>query len=85
MFQYVFVTDVAAGTRDKTVHEELAKHVNLLMRPGRADIIDIETILNHIWFFFDIIVKSMAQHLLSTGRIKVSSLFFFLPCPAKPY
>ncbi len=67
----MFITEAAASVKDKTVHEELANQLNSLMRPAKTDPMVVETILNHLWFFVDIIVKSMAQHLLSTGRIKV--------------
>lgn len=79
-FQYVFVTETVAGPKQKTVHEELAQYLKAALRPNQADQLIVSKFLKHIWFFFDILVKSMAQYLLSTDRIKVyivySSLIF---------
>ena len=68
----MFVTEPVASTRDKTVHEQLATQLSTCSAPHSAESADIEATLNHLWFFFEIISKSMAQHLLRTGRIKVS-------------
>jgi len=81
-FQYVFVTETVAGPKQKTVHEELAQYLKAALRPNQADQLIVSKFLKHIWFFFKILVKSMAQYLLSTDRIKVyfvySSLVFFI-------
>ena len=69
--QYVFVTELAAGSKMKTVHEELSKHLKVLLRPTQADQMVVGKFMKHSWFFFEVLLKSMAQHLLSTGRIKV--------------
>ncbi len=71
MFQYVFVTEPVASTKQKSVHEELAHNLKAMLLPTNADQLVIGKFMKHSWFFFDLIVKSMAQHLLSTGRIKV--------------
>jgi len=70
-FQYVFVTETVAGPKQKTVHEELAQYMKAALRPNQADQLIVSKFLKHIWFFFEILVKSMAQYLLSTDRIKV--------------
>ena len=70
-WQYVFVTEPAASTKHKTVHEQLALNLKSVLRPTQTDQLVIGKFMNHSWFFFDILIKSMAQHLLTTGRIKV--------------
>ena len=74
LFQYVFVTESVAGSKQKSVHEELAKNLKATLRPTQADQLVIGKFLKHSWFFFDVLIKSMAQHLLCTGRIKVGVL-----------
>eukprot|EP00794_Sanderia_malayensis_P010919 gene10919-12079_t len=51
----------------KTVHGEMAKHLSFYLKPG-SDPAIIDCILQRAWFFFDIIVKSMAQCHLSNSR-----------------
>ena len=75
-FQYVFVTETVAGPKQKTVHEELAQYLKAALRPNQADQLIVSKFLKHIWFFFEILVKSMAQYLLSTDRIKVHICWF---------
>ena len=70
--KYVFVTEPAASSKDRTVHEELAKHLKATLRPTQADHLVLLKFLGHSWFFFEILLKSMAQHLLFTGRIKMA-------------
>ncbi|XP_074657465.1 dedicator of cytokinesis protein 9-like [Tubulanus polymorphus] len=67
--KYVFRTTEA---KHKTVHEELAKNLTMLLRPQKTDHLVLQKLLKHCWFFFEIMIKSMAQHLLTTGRIKMS-------------
>lgn len=62
-----------AGNRHKTVHEELAKHLKAVLRPSHTDQQLTNRFLKHSSFFFEILIKSMAQHLLNTGKVKVSS------------
>jgi len=84
LFQYVFMTETVAGPKQKTVHEQLAQYLKAALRPNQADQLIVSKFLKHIWFFFEILIKSMAQYLLSTDRIKVHTncyLFvFFLFC-----
>jgi len=73
IFQFVFVApDVTSST---TVHEEMSRHLPTLLRPANTDFLVINKFMHHSNFFFEIMVKSMAQHLLTTGRIKVSTDF----------
>lgn len=70
--KYVFISlDSKRGT---TVHEEMCKHLPTILDPTNTDFLVVNKFMHHSDFFFEIIVKSMAQHLLSTGRIKVSSI-----------
>lgn len=75
--QYVFMTEIVAGPKQKTVHEELAQHLMTALWPNQADQLIVSKFLKHIWFFFEILTKSMAQYLLSTDRIKVRVVYFF--------
>uniref|UniRef100_A0A8D2LWP2 Dedicator of cytokinesis 9 n=1 Tax=Varanus komodoensis TaxID=61221 RepID=A0A8D2LWP2_VARKO len=54
----------------KTVHEELAKSMTTILRPS-ADFLTSNKLLKYSWFFFEILIKSMAQHLLETGKVKL--------------
>ena len=67
----MFVTDDTPSVKQKTIHEELAHHLKATLRPVQADQLVIARFLSNSWFFFEVLIKSMAQHLLSTGRIKV--------------
>lgn len=70
--KYVFVTEMVAGQKPKTVHEELAKHLKMTLWPNNADQVVVSKFLKHSWFFFEVLIKSMAQHLLITDRIKMA-------------
>lgn len=63
-----------SGTSSTTVHEEMSRHLPTLLRPANTDFLVINKFMRHSNFFFEIMVKSMAQRLLSSGRIKVSML-----------
>ena len=65
------MTEPVASIKQKSVHEELAHHLKAMLLPTNADQLVIGKFMKHSWFFFEVIIKSMAQHLLSTGRIKV--------------
>ncbi|XP_044001761.1 dedicator of cytokinesis protein 9 isoform X3 [Aphidius gifuensis] len=54
-----------------TVHEQLAKYLPLLLQPSNPDFLVVNKFMHHSWFFFDIMVKSMAQHMLISERIKM--------------
>uniref|UniRef100_A0A8C4WV33 Dedicator of cytokinesis 9 n=1 Tax=Eptatretus burgeri TaxID=7764 RepID=A0A8C4WV33_EPTBU len=67
---YVFRTEVWSGSKCRTVHEELAKAMMSLLKTS-ADFLTSNKLLKYSWFFFQILIKSMAQHLIESGRIKV--------------
>uniref|UniRef100_A0A8B9VV94 Dedicator of cytokinesis 10 n=1 Tax=Anas zonorhyncha TaxID=75864 RepID=A0A8B9VV94_9AVES len=64
---YVFRTK---SFEERTVHEELAKNMTGLLKLN--DQVTVKQVLKHSWFFFAVILKSMAQHLVDTNKIKVS-------------
>uniref|UniRef100_A0A8D0FP57 Dedicator of cytokinesis 10 n=1 Tax=Strix occidentalis caurina TaxID=311401 RepID=A0A8D0FP57_STROC len=64
---YVFRTK---SFEERTVHEELAKNMTGLLKLN--DQVTVKQVLKHSWFFFAVILKSMAQHLVDTNKTKVS-------------
>ncbi|KAI2660393.1 Dedicator of cytokinesis protein 9 [Labeo rohita] len=58
-------------TNGKTVHEELAKAVTSILKPS-TDFLTSNKLLKYSWYFFEVLVKSMAQYLIETGKAKVS-------------
>ncbi|XP_015607279.1 dedicator of cytokinesis protein 9 isoform X3 [Cephus cinctus] len=68
--KFVFVSP-SKGNGHATVHEQLGRHLPTLLQPSNTDFLVVNKFMHHSSFFFDIMVKSMAQHLLTTGRIKM--------------
>lgn len=68
--KYVFVAPFSK--KNITVHEEMCKHLPIILHPNNTDFLVVNKFMHHSDFFFDIIIKGMAQHLLSSGRIKVT-------------
>ncbi|XP_075426230.1 dedicator of cytokinesis protein 10 isoform X4 [Ascaphus truei] len=64
--KYVFKTKSYA---ERTVHEELAKGLTSLLKSNEQA--TIKHVLRHSWFFFAIIIKSMAQHLHYNNMMQV--------------
>ncbi|XP_034636613.1 dedicator of cytokinesis protein 10 isoform X7 [Trachemys scripta elegans] len=64
--KYVFKTK---SFEERTVHEELAKNVTGLLKSN--DQVTVKHVLKHSWFFFAIILKSVAQHLVDTNRTQI--------------
>ncbi|XP_016424097.1 dedicator of cytokinesis protein 9 [Sinocyclocheilus rhinocerous] len=58
-------------TNGKTVHEELAKTMTTILKPS-TDFLTSNKLLKYSWYFFEVLVKSMAQYLIETGKAKVS-------------
>lgn len=79
LFQFVFNPDpVPKGTKNAhTVHEELAKNLTTILRPANADNVVVCKFLKYSWFFFEILIKSMALYLINTDRFKVRELFAY--------
>ncbi|XP_061518026.1 dedicator of cytokinesis protein 9 isoform X4 [Anopheles gambiae] len=57
--------------QQNTVHGELCRHLLTLLHPNNTDFLVVNKFLKFSGIFFEVIVKSMAQYLLSTGRIKM--------------
>ena len=49
----------------------MSKHLPIILHPNNTDFLVVNKFMHHGDFFFDVIVKAMAQHLLLSGRIKV--------------
>ncbi|XP_060575600.1 dedicator of cytokinesis protein 9-like [Ruditapes philippinarum] len=62
---------VPKGSKHKTVHEELAKSLTMILRPANADQVVVVKFLNNSWFFFEILIKSMTQYLIDGERVKM--------------
>uniref|UniRef100_A0A4Y0BJ69 Dedicator of cytokinesis protein 9 n=1 Tax=Anopheles funestus TaxID=62324 RepID=A0A4Y0BJ69_ANOFN len=54
-----------------TVHGELCRHLPTLLHSNNTDFLLVNKFMKFSGIFFEVIVKSMAQYLLSTGRIKM--------------
>ncbi|KAK9870395.1 hypothetical protein WA026_007964 [Henosepilachna vigintioctopunctata] len=67
--KYVFANP--SVNRNATVHEELCKYLPVILDPSNTDFLVVNKFMHHSNFFFDIIIKGMAQYLLSSGRIKM--------------
>ncbi|XP_039681250.1 dedicator of cytokinesis protein 10 isoform X6 [Perca fluviatilis] len=64
--KYVFKSE-AHGFR--TVHEELAKGMTFDLKSNEQAA--VRNVLKFCWFFFELIVKSMAQHLVDCDKVKL--------------
>ncbi|XP_055386706.1 dedicator of cytokinesis protein 9 isoform X2 [Condylostylus longicornis] len=73
--KYVFYTPNFYIKRDNsrpiTVHEELCRHLPDILHPNNTDFLIVNKFMKYSNIFFDIIIKSMAQHLLDSGRIRM--------------
>lgn len=59
------------GEQSNTVHGELCRHLPTILHPNNTDFLVVNKFMKYSGIIFDIIIKSMAQHLLATGRIKM--------------
>ncbi|KAH9498544.1 Dedicator of cytokinesis protein 9 [Bulinus truncatus] len=71
--KYMFRPEPASKTNksQKTVHEELAIHLNSILRPANTDPLVVLRFLKHAWFFFEVLLKSMTLYLIDTDRVKM--------------
>ncbi|XP_072539771.1 dedicator of cytokinesis protein 9 isoform X7 [Salminus brasiliensis] len=69
--KYVFKTESYSANNSKTVHEELAKAMTAILKPS-TDFLTSNKLLKYSWYFFEALVKSMAQHLIESGKVKLS-------------
>uniref|UniRef100_A0A8B9JUN4 Dedicator of cytokinesis 9 n=1 Tax=Astyanax mexicanus TaxID=7994 RepID=A0A8B9JUN4_ASTMX len=68
--KYVFKTDANTAT-GKTVHEELAKAMTTILKPS-TDFLTSNKLLKYSWYFFEALVKSMAQYLIESRKVRLS-------------
>lgn len=70
--KFVFqTTNFLPKMNGNTVHSELCRHLPTILNPSNTDFLVVNKFMKYSNIFFDIIVKSMAQHLLHTGRIRM--------------
>lgn len=70
--KFVFqTTNFLPKLNGNTVHSELCRHLPTLLHPNNTDFLVVNKFMKYSNIFFDIIVKSMAQHLLHSGRIRM--------------
>lgn len=70
--KFVFqTTNFLPKMNGNTVHSELCRHLPTILDPSNTDFLVVNKFMKYSNIFFDIIVKSMAQHLLHTGRIRM--------------
>ncbi|XP_036396561.1 dedicator of cytokinesis protein 9-like [Megalops cyprinoides] len=69
--KYVFKTEQYTATSARTVHEELAKAMTTILKPS-TDFLTSNKLLKYSWYFFEALVKSMAQYLIESGKVKLS-------------
>uniref|UniRef100_A0A8C7WBI0 Dedicator of cytokinesis 9 n=1 Tax=Oncorhynchus mykiss TaxID=8022 RepID=A0A8C7WBI0_ONCMY len=69
--KYVFKTEPYTATTTRTVHEELAKAMTAILKPS-TDFLTSNKLLKYSWYFFEALVKSMAQYLIESSKVKLS-------------
>jgi len=67
--EVVFVTSHWDGYESKTVHEEVLTAMTAVLNRSANDLVH-KLLIQHCSFFFDIIIKSISQHLFFTDKIK---------------
>ncbi|XP_061482553.1 dedicator of cytokinesis protein 9 isoform X1 [Rhineura floridana] len=68
--KYAYKAEPFIASEYKTVHEELAKSMTTILKPS-ADFLTSNKLLKYSWFFFEILIKSMAQHLVENAKVKL--------------
>ncbi|XP_029471532.1 dedicator of cytokinesis protein 10 isoform X2 [Rhinatrema bivittatum] len=66
---YVKCVFKTVAYEERTVHEELAKGMTGLLKVNCQ--VTVKNVLKHSWFFFAIILKSMAQYLVNNNKLQV--------------
>ncbi|KAJ3592631.1 hypothetical protein NHX12_007758, partial [Muraenolepis orangiensis] len=69
--KFVFRTEPFTVSTSRSVHEELAKAMTAILKPS-TDFLTSNKLLKYSWFFFEALVKSMAQYLIESCRVKLS-------------
>ncbi|XP_075774879.1 dedicator of cytokinesis protein 9 isoform X3 [Pelodiscus sinensis] len=68
--KYAYKAEPYVASEYKTVHEELTKSMTTILKPS-ADFLTSNKLLKYSWFFFEVLIKSMAQHLIENAKIKL--------------
>ncbi|XP_063809332.1 dedicator of cytokinesis protein 9 isoform X4 [Pseudophryne corroboree] len=68
--KYVYKAEPYITSEYKTVHEELGKSMTAILKPS-ADFLTSNKLLKYSWFFFEVLIKSMAQHLVENSKVKL--------------
>ncbi|XP_064167013.1 dedicator of cytokinesis protein 9-like isoform X5 [Anguilla rostrata] len=69
--KYVFKTEPYSASSFRTVHEELAKAMTTILKPS-TDFLTSNKLLKYSWYFFEALVKSMAQYLIESSKVRLS-------------
>lgn len=59
------------ASHEQTAHGELCRHLPKMLHPNNTDFLIVNKFMKYSDIFFELIVKSMAQHLLGSGRIRM--------------
>uniref|UniRef100_A0A8D1R9N4 Dedicator of cytokinesis protein 9 n=1 Tax=Sus scrofa TaxID=9823 RepID=A0A8D1R9N4_PIG len=68
--KYAYKAEPYVASEYKTVHEELTKTMTTILKPS-ADFLTSNKLLKYSWFFFEVLIKSMAQHLIENSKVKL--------------
>ncbi|XP_037096258.1 dedicator of cytokinesis protein 9 isoform X11 [Syngnathus acus] len=69
--KFVFKTEPYTMSTSRSVHEELAKAMTAILKPS-TDFLTCNKLLKYSWYFFEALVKSMAQYLVESCKVKLS-------------
>uniref|UniRef100_A0A3Q3AYX0 Dedicator of cytokinesis 9 n=1 Tax=Kryptolebias marmoratus TaxID=37003 RepID=A0A3Q3AYX0_KRYMA len=69
--KYVFRTERFTSSTTRTVHEELAKAMTAILKPS-TDFLTCNKLLKYSWYFFEALIKSMAQFLIESCKVRLS-------------
>ncbi|XP_039673850.1 dedicator of cytokinesis protein 9-like isoform X4 [Perca fluviatilis] len=69
--KFVFKTEPQTSSTNRSVHEELAKAMTAILKPS-TDFLTCNKLLKYSWYFFEALVKSMAQYLIESCKVKLS-------------
>ncbi|XP_040599323.1 dedicator of cytokinesis protein 9 isoform X4 [Mesocricetus auratus] len=68
--KFAYKAEPYIASEYKTVHEELTKSMTTILKPS-ADFLTSNKLLKYSWFFFEVLIKSMAQHLIENNKVKL--------------
>uniref|UniRef100_A0A8C8SQQ6 Dedicator of cytokinesis 9 n=1 Tax=Pelusios castaneus TaxID=367368 RepID=A0A8C8SQQ6_9SAUR len=68
--KYAYKAEPYIASEYKTVHEELTKSMTTILKPS-ADFLTSNKLLKYSWFFFEVLIKSIAQHLIENAKVKL--------------